>query len=234
MDERIKEILPQCVDLCPIEWDTLSKNKDVLHFAFEARTFHPFYALMFSYDENETISAYIDKLLFDMEQNGIPKKVFEEAESEVIDWLYDHNESDPVNEMFEKSLPVCCYVQLLNEDYRTLNEFAKALGVDVSAFDDIATGQFVEDGDRIFSGLRIYFMCNPKDFVECHKVQLDGKFWVVLWDSWNGCGEETEVELHLTIEEPHLDVDYTENDVTKACGLVQNWADNDGVIKPLK
>lgn len=220
------QYMPDYVDLYYVDYrDDLCDNIKLLEEAVQKNSFYPFSESvydLFDYPEG----PYLDEIREKMEADDL-LETYEENEDDIKQWLWDHDQSDPVKDLLRNTGPVTMFYSLgVEVEEAVYNGYGYSYGQDslrmvaykvrraLGITKDDPASRLVDSivANSPYGGeLKIYFEAEIADMVSGEKyesaenkpdfksIQFKGKHIVALHDSYGGSGDYEEIELDLSV-----------------------------------
>lgn len=240
--------LPKYVDLYYVGYDSnLDEHHDLLQKCIQKNEYTPLTEKVYDFwdcPEDE----YLDEIRRKMFLDGFGTE-YEEAEDEIKEWLWEHDESNPVEDLLRNTSDLCVFYSLgidldhgyhysfmakphQNQSFRqSANRIRQALGIKKGTTEDAKILELCESSN--YGGeLRIYFTGCMKDYIfndgkDYQTIKFKGKFQVAVWSNADGAGDFVELELDREfpfIRENLQISDVAEKyDIESTCGLCGDW-----------
>ena len=254
--EQVKELLPDRVELNYIDYrDSLDENTNILLKCLRENSLHPLDEWLFDepgmYDQQWESISYLKKELisdlvnrYDIEEDEAEELVDVEFDDEIRDYLYEHDESTPIEDLLRNTSDLIMFYDtgLEFDGYgRTPAEFRydrmrlkKALQIRSSDYDkdiDMMMCQASYGGQLV-----IYFRVPVKDMItekEFLSIQFTNPHIAII-DTCNGSGDDTYLKGHSIVlgfnrDNLFIDKEVKYNYSYDVCGMTENWCDETAV-----
>ena len=111
MDERIKKHLPEHIELYYVDYNNnLNNHADLLQECVDANSLEPLSEFVYDWWESPT-DYYTNEIRKAMVNDGL-EELYKAYLDDIKDYLYDHDESDPVKDLLGNTGSVTCYYDL--------------------------------------------------------------------------------------------------------------------------
>lgn len=218
MDERIKEYLPESCWLYYVDYnDSFDNNLDLLQQCLETNGLYPITETMddwWEFPEQYELEEIKKKMVAD----GLEKE-FDENYEEIREWLWDHDKSTPIQDLFSNTGDVTMFYECdLNLDHGWRSGFfctpwrnestamaaykiRRFLGIKKGTKEAAQIDQIVEES---YSGgsLRLYFRGDIRDFLtnndddDFKTIHFEGEVAVAVYNATEGCGDYDLIKIN--------------------------------------
>lgn len=220
MDTTLKKYMPDYVELYYVDYqDDLSNNMGIVQKCLEKNNLYPLEESVYDWWDFPE-GQYLDEIHKNMKNDGL-EDLFDENRDEIMEYLWDHDESTPVKDLLKNTGEVTCFYSFgvdvcgyidswcgsareESEDM-TAYKIRKLLGIkkDTKEVEKISemVSQAYSGGD-----LRVYFNADIDDLIsgdayaeekqDFQSIRLDGLVSIGIIDTHNGSGDFCEIEVH--------------------------------------
>ena len=232
--EKYGEYLPGYVSLYWVDYrDDLSEHMDIVQKAISAGDYCPITEeLDDMFDPVSAEMEYVKETERRMSAGGISNEEIESIEDDLIDWICENDESNPIKDLIRNTGKITVFYSLgryLSGDEDTIYTELIKIGVDEKNAQTIASNAF-DGGD-----LRIYFSAGIDELIEAKGkyIVFDGEFWVGVINYHVGSGWYEDVvlkNLKLEFKRENLIVSCEEKwGLEEIFGQYNNWCESDEV-----
>lgn len=232
--EKYGEYLPGYVSLYWVDYRSdLSEHMGIVQKAISIGEYYPIIEELD--DMFNPVSAemeYVKETERRMSAGGISNEEIESVEDDLIDWIRDNDESNPVKDLIRNTGKITVFYSLgryLSGDEDTIYTELIKIGVDEKNAQTIASNAF-DGGD-----LRIYFSAGIDELIEAKGkyIVFDGEFSVGVINYHVGSGWYEDVvlkDLKLEFKRENLIVSNEEKwGLEEIFGQYPNWCESDEV-----
>lgn len=232
--EKYGKYLPGYVSLYWVDYrDDLSEYMDIVQKAISSGEYYP---LTEKLDEWFMDNVSDKECLLDIKkkmiEDNIPVEEIENIEDDLLDWIRDHDVSNPIKDLIRNTGKITVFYSLgryLSGDEDTIYTDLIKIGVDEKNAQTIASNAF-DGGD-----LRIYFSAGIDELIEAKGkyIVFDGEFSVGVINYHVGSGWYEDVvlkDLKLEFKRENLIVSNEEKwGLEEIFGQYPNWCESDDV-----
>lgn len=212
-----EDYMPSYVDLYYIDYrDDLSAQPKLLNECIAKNNFYPISEKLDEWWDFPE-KYYLDEIRKEMINDDMEEE-FDEHYDEIRDWLWEHDESDPVHDLIRNTSTLACYYDLgydadgwheafLCNPWRNTSEaqevanIRRKLGIKKGSKQDKQLESIV--ANACYGGnLRIYFTLDLENLVNCKEPKDDfktiifkGTFAVGIIDTVQGSGDFENIEI---------------------------------------
>lgn len=243
---KIDKYIPEYVDLHPTCYnDNLLQYKDTLNECVQKNSIQPIYDIELDIIGDPQTDYYLYEIRGKLEDEyghieGALKYI--EKEDEIINLLYDKDESDAVSDLISNTPKLCFFyntgIQIpcfdeCEEGNRTeyADQICNCLGIDVNT--EMYESVLEMINNSYYGGdLRIYFESSFEDVItnndknEFSTISFNGEFAVAIYDSLGGSGDFDYFNLNKTFSFCLQNISCNEingYNIESSFGLCKNW-----------
>lgn len=225
MDKRIEKYMPKYVSLYYVDYDSnLDNSMDVLQKCLSENCLFPLSEHVLDWWDNPE-EYYMDEIKKEMQKDGA-EELFDEYFDEIRDYLYEHDDSTPVDDLLRNTSRISCYYSLGVEvdgwhsafmctpwrgesEAKAAYKIRRRLGIEKGTPNAEKIDSIVANAS--YGGeLRIYFngdipslisgdeYCNAEDKKEFRQIRFNGKVALALYNPSEGSGDFEYIEIDKT------------------------------------
>lgn len=251
-----QQYMPDYVDLYYVDYrDSLDENVKLLEEVVQKNNFYPLSETIYDWWDYPE-EPYLNDISQKMREDGLEDE-YENYIDDIREWLWNHDESTPVEDLIRNTGNITCFYSLGIEvdppyddwgystgrsEAKTAYQIRRRLGVKAGtvAADKIDT---IIRNAPYGGELRVYFAASLENLVapnhwetekpDFKSIRLKGPCVIAIHNAGVGsCDLEEEVEVDVTLpfDRDNLHVSRIEKySIEETCGFCNDWCDNENV-----
>lgn len=245
MKEEVKKYLPEHISLYYIDYSSdLKHSPNLIQKCIDANDFSAIDEFVYDWFDNPT-GYYVDNIRHEMRKDNC-EELLDECLDEVVDYLYEHDTSDPVSDLLRNTGDLTFFYDVgvecdhgwhsdflcspwRNESIaQTAYKIRRKLGIEKDSQQDKQIRSVLENS--YYGGfLRIYFRARLNDLIndsEFDTIKFKGKVALAVYNPQEGAGdfEFIEVDCALPFNRENLAVSESDRySIEKTFGMFSGW-----------